>query len=166
MDEIRPIPGWPEYGATADGRIWSYRSEIFLKPKLSKRHGYYDVTLVCAQRRWCVRVHRLIALTWIPNPLGKPEVNHSDGIKTHNASSNLEWATSGENTRHADASGLRHPRFGERHKSSKLTESQVREIRRPAYVPLELVNLVAHELNIHPFTIYDIRKRKSWKHIE
>ena len=38
-------------------------------------------------------LHRVIALTFIPNPENKPEVNHIDGNKQNNAASNLEWVT-------------------------------------------------------------------------
>jgi hypothetical protein len=46
-------------------------------------------------------VHRLIALTFIPNPENKKEVNHLDGNKLNNKPDNLAWVTRSENTRHA-----------------------------------------------------------------
>ena len=67
------------------------------------RNGYPTVTLGGNNKT----IHRIIATAFIPNPENKPQVNHINGIKTDNHISNLEWATSSENLKHAYNTGLK-----------------------------------------------------------
>lgn len=70
--------------------------------KISKQHltssGYYEVWL----NGYRFSTHKLVALLFIPNPHGKPCINHKDEDKTNNHYTNLEWATYQENSLHND----------------------------------------------------------------
>ena len=68
--------------------------------------GYLRIDLSNERGRHVFSVSRLVAMTFIPNPYNKPEVNHIDGNKENNLVDNLEWATRSENERHAFANGL------------------------------------------------------------
>lgn len=87
------------------GRVFSCKRNAILMLFKNKR-GYMIVNLYAAQSIKPVRVHRLVALAFIPNPENKPEVNHRNGIKDDNRLENLEWATPEENVAHAFRSGL------------------------------------------------------------
>ena len=100
MDEVwKDIPGFEWYYlASTDGRIFSTRSEKVLKT--INRLGYRKVNLSVNGRRDEWPVHRLIAITFIPNPENKPTVNHINEDKSDNRVSNLEWATILEQNTH------------------------------------------------------------------
>ena len=70
--------------------------ERILKP-LTDKYGYLFVTIYKNGKLKNYKIHRLVAKAFIPNPDGKPEVNHKDENKINNCVDNLEWMTSKEN---------------------------------------------------------------------
>lgn len=88
--------GHPRFGVTIDGEIWDYYANKFMNQY--KTHNGY---LTCCLDQKMLRIHRLVALAYIPNIDNKPEVNHIDGNKQNNNMSNLNWMTRSENQKHA-----------------------------------------------------------------
>lgn len=74
--------------------------------RISNTSGY---ATVCANGEHYL-LHRLVANAFIPNPNGKPYVNHIDGNKRNNCVDNLEWVTEQENVDHAIRTGLWRPK--------------------------------------------------------
>jgi NUMOD4 motif/HNH endonuclease len=64
------------------------------------KDGYYKLNLSKDGKKKTFRVNRLVALSFIDNPLDLPVVNHKDGDKKNNEVVNLEWCTVSENTKH------------------------------------------------------------------
>lgn len=65
--------------------------------------GYERIRIQINKKAKMLRVHRLAAQAFIPNPENKPSVNHKDGVKNNNHLENLEWVTHKENFQHAKA---------------------------------------------------------------
>jgi len=99
-----------EYYISDHGQVKSYKRgrERILKPYLVGDLGnqYLAIGICTNGKRKNHKIHKLIALYFIPNPFNKLTVNHKDCNKTNNNIDNLEWATQKENIRHAWQNGL------------------------------------------------------------
>ena len=128
-EEWRPISGYKGYHVSNFGRVKSFnraKAKILAPVCIA---GYLHVGIYRNNKQKLIKVHRLVALAFLPNPANKPEVNHIGGIKFNNHVSNLEWATKSENQKHAAATGLNKPPEGEDAYRAKLTNKQVIYIR-------------------------------------
>ena len=73
-----------------DGRVWSEKQQRFLSTSLDEK-GYVKVSLWVDKKVKTIKIHRLVAKYFVPNPHNYKEVNHKDEDKTNNNASNLEW---------------------------------------------------------------------------
>jgi hypothetical protein len=95
-----PIKGYEDYYLISDlGNVKSIKSNLLLKGGIN-RGGYLYVNLSKKGVTKNNRVHRLVAMHFIENPLNNNIVNHKDGNKKNNSVSNLEWVNSHENNSH------------------------------------------------------------------
>ena len=138
--------------------------EIIKKPFVEK-DGYFTVGLYKdGKYRYC-RVHRLVAIAFIPNPNNYPEVNHIDENKQNNNVENLEWCTTRYNLTYGHRLDCAR---GERNHRHKLTADQVKEIRR-VYKKGDLEygqSALGKKYGIAHGSIAAIVQGKSWKHIK
>lgn len=92
------------YYVTPQGHVENSKHHR-IKP-FNNGRGYLCVSLNHQGIRKNFYVHRLVAIYFIPNPKGLPEVNHIDGNKENNDVSNLEWISQKGNMQHAARTGL------------------------------------------------------------
>ena len=79
------------------GRVWSVRGQRYLKSWLDTA-GYPTLQLTAANgKKKTEKVHRLVALAFIPNPDSLPQVNHKDENKENCCVDNLEWCSASYN---------------------------------------------------------------------
>ncbi|MBE8951935.1 MAG: HNH endonuclease [Quinella sp. 1Q7] len=152
------------YQISTFGRVKSFfrgKARI-LKPFVDK-DGYLQLTFGRGKK---FKVHRIVALTFIPNPDGNPQINHLDGNKMNNHVSNLEWCTPIENNRHAVTMGLM--KSGEDCLDAKLTNEQVAWCRR-VHISGDRefgTNTLARKLGVSSSAIYLLLKGKTYKDVD
>lgn len=101
----KPIEGYDskykyEVSNLGNVRKWWHRGKVLTEPRLipqcDNNHGYLIVDLMKNGKQEHPKVHRLVAIVFIPNPLNKRTVNHINEVKTDNRVENLEWSTDEE----------------------------------------------------------------------
>lgn len=107
----RTIGGFDHYRVFEDGRIWS---DVIKAERVAcwNNRGYAYVDLWNHGLHKKFLVHRLVAKAFVPNPEGKPAVNHIDGNHKNNHFTNLEWCTIKENNQHAFRNGAMNNAIG------------------------------------------------------
>src|SRR5690606_5778138 len=106
---FKTIPEFPDYEVSNFGRVktksrqlryihavtkkehFRTSEERFLKVHFNDLTGYKFVQLYKDKKMYNRVIHRLVAETFIDNPLLFPVVNHKDGNKHNNVTDNLEW---------------------------------------------------------------------------
>ena len=175
----KPIAGYETLYEVSDlGRVRRVADWIMHRGGLRRRapylltphpnaQGYLRATL-----RKDGRVHTFLVATLvmrthgIPRPAGT-EIDHENGEKTDNRFANLEYVTHAENMRRAraraSAAGLAWPPCGERNPNSKLTTTEVQEIRTLGGTLSQ--RRIAMRFLVDKSTVQDILHRETWKHV-
>ena len=153
------------YRVYEDGKIYSNLRNLFLKQKVSNNGYPYICLYPKFARKKYFFVHRLVALAFIGELPSGLQVNHKDGDKFNNHYTNIEYVTASENTRHADALGLRNPPRGSLHYAAKLTESDVQAIRRYYRLGMSKAD-IARLFGIGDPQAGAVCNYKAWVHVE
>ncbi|MEU0912178.1 NUMOD4 domain-containing protein [Streptomyces althioticus] len=174
MEEWRSIPGFGGYEASDRGRIRSWRKAgpgvgyrsnhpKVLKPKVD-RYGYFALSLSREGVRVSCTVHRLVYLAFkglIPDGL---VIRHLDGDQTHNVPGNLSLGTVKDNK----ADSIKHGTHakGETSGLAKLSDAQVREIRRLWATGDYTQTEIGKRFGVVQQLVSQIVHRQAWAHLD
>ena len=106
LSGYRLISGYNDmYSVDCNGNVYSRYMNRLLK-NCDNGIGYKQVALTFRAKNGerttkYLKVHRLVAMAFIPNPNNCTDVNHKDGVKDNNSVDNLEWCTHSENVKHS-----------------------------------------------------------------
>lgn len=152
------------YILTSTGVLFSTFNGFKVMSTRVSNSGYEMVKVETTEKPKLCTMHRLVAMTFIPNPGNKRFVNHKDGNKLNNCADNLEWVTPSENSQHAYMNGLVNHR-GRKNGNSKLTEDDINPIRKRINDG-ELLKDIAKDYDVHYSSISGIAHDKIWNHVE
>lgn len=158
------IPDYPDYEITHKGLV---RHKIFKKIKsiYLNDSGYKSISLNLNHKSKPERLHRLIAFTFIPNPLNLPCINHKDGDKLNNDIPNLEWCDKKYNNQHGFRTGLIN-NTGVNNGMAKLNENQVIEIKKLLALGKLSQYKIANKFGVSRSCVMNIKNRGQWSHIK
>lgn len=167
-----PITGYEGlYSVSDHGRVrrettaTNRRAGWHIKPSVSKALGYARVNLHRDGGQTTLYVHRLVAEAFIGPCPPDAEVNHRDGSKANNVASNLEYLTHAENGQHARDTGLANPARGKSNARTKLSEADVRRLRRNALAPRSKVRQLAESMGVTERQAVRVMKGERWQHL-
>lgn len=174
------VPIRPLYKISSFGRIINKFTGLELKTYIDK-DGYYQISLPLEtngngtkMKRFAL--HRLVAYNFVKGFVKGLTANHSDGDKSNNRSSNLEWMTLSKNVQHAYENSLNKVRLPPESKGESNGRSRINE---------EIVKLICERIakqfgNRAIFSemnskfpvevtkiqiVENIRKKQNWKEV-
>lgn len=141
------------------------RHEPIYLLKQGRSKGYCTVALYRDGQRRMNRVHVLVAAAFLGERSPGMEVNHINGIKCDNRTSNLEYLTHAENMKHAASMHRNGGVCGSLQPHSKLIEEKVREMRRLREDEGWTERRLAAHFGVGQTTTHRIVIYEMWKHV-
>lgn len=160
---FKNIPGFEDYSVSKCGKVKSNRRNRLLSI-ITRRDGYKELGIRRDKQKYVMLVHRLVAMTYIPNPDNKPCVNHIDSDRGNNSVDNLEWCTYKENLEHASEKGRLIGKKGETNSSAVMSNDTCHLICKEIEQGIRLKTL-SDKYGINLKTLSNIKNGKRWLEI-
>ena len=126
--------------------------------------GYKSVNVSVNSKNKILKIAKLIAKAFIPNPENHPIINHINGVKSDNRIENLEWCTYKHNVNHAIETGLLVFKLGSDNANSKFSHNDILKIKQDFKEnPNIIVKDYARDLGVSRVTIWRILSKKTYK---
>ena len=173
---FKNIPGFDgRYQVSPEGVVRRSDGLVMSWSKPRSRREYPCVHLRRGSERKCISVHRLVAMTHLPEPTASQvEVRHLDGDHMNPSLSNLAWGSKIENAHDRDihgttARGHRHGMYGKslagsKNGNAKLSEAEVSEIRSLAGTMPQ--RSIAARFSVHQAVVWRIIHGRSWNPVK
>jgi len=97
VNELKEIPGFPEYLISSNGDIWSKKVNRWLKSAHQKSGRYLTCTLYKNDKPTYHSVHKLILRAFVGECPKGMQCRHLNGNSKDNRLENLCWGTGSEN---------------------------------------------------------------------
>ena len=165
--QVRPevlykeFPLNPTYLVYEDGEIFGCSIGRFLKG--TNHQGYRRYAIIINGERKSLLGHRIVAITFLPNPDNLAEVNHIDGNRANNNLSNLEWVSREGNQQHAFRTGLNSNK-GSKNGKAEMDETTSRQM----YLELlkgKTITEVSREFGYSKSSLAKLKGRVTWTEI-
>lgn len=130
--------------------------------------GYLEVTMGKEKgKRTSVRVHRVVAKCFLPNPNNLPEVNHKDFNRQNARYDNLEWISHQDNVKYSYSEGHYNTikKVGSNNGRAILNEDNVKQIK-ILYKNGTTIKALSDMYNVSWSTISCVVKGKTWTHLK
>lgn len=157
----------PDYRVSNIGTVINPDGKLANQWKNDRGYVYVRIKMPNGKNK-SAKVHRLVAMAFIPNPENKREVNHIIPVKDFNWVGNLEWTTSVENKYHARKHGLyknaSYNRVGQDRPGTKYSDETVRKVCKlleEGKQPLEISMMLGVDRNLPGC----IKYTGKWSHI-
>lgn len=161
MTRWLPVVGYESrYEVSDDGQVRKVSGELL--GQWPNSDGYPFVRL--SNPRKMVRVHRLVATAFVPNPNARRTVNHIDCARSNNAASNLEWCSQAENLEHSSRLGRMQRDYwkGKRSPNAKLSPEMVAAIRYRRSSSNDSMQTIADRFSVSKRTVGKIVNGESY----